>query len=241
MRRMVLILRHVAHEPAGTLEAALADAGLGFHYVDLYEETPARLPFEKVSGLVVLGGPMNADESSQYPFLASDVRWIRQAIGMEIPLLGICLGSQLLAKALGTRVYPNNVKEIGWYPVELTAAATDDSLFAGSGTWTVFQWHGDTFDLPSGACRLARSPLCENQAFRYAHNTWGLQFHIEMTAELIENWLNQPGNCRELAELDYVDPQKIRDQVPQELPRLQRLAAVVLGRFSRMCRAVTPR
>ena len=113
-------------------------------------------------------------------------------LAMDLPVLGICLGSQLLAKTLGARVYPNHVKEIGWYPVELTPAAADDPLFAQSGTRTMFQWHGDTFDLPSGAVHLARSPACENQAFRYGRRAYGLQFHIEMTAAMIDDWLSVP-------------------------------------------------
>ena len=101
----------------------------------------------------------------------------------------------------------------------------------------MFQWHGDTFDLPDGAIHLARSRWCENQAFRYGRHAYGLQFHIEMTAGMIDDWLREPGNCRELADLDYIDPQSIRLQTPQELPRLQTLAAEVFGRFSEMCRA----
>jgi GMP synthase (glutamine-hydrolysing) len=233
----VLIIRHMPHEAGGTLESALGRAGLKFHYVDLYRETPARLPLDEASGLIVLGGPMNVDQTDEYPFLADDVRWIQQAIARGLPLLGICLGSQLLAKALGARVYPNGVKEIGWYPIELTPAAADDPLFAQSGGRTVFQWHGDTFELPGGAVHLARSPLCENQAFRYGRNVYGLQFHIEMTAAMIDEWLSEKGNCRELAELDYIHPEKIREQTPCELPRLQALAAEVLGRFAEMCQA----
>ena len=235
MSRTVLILRHMPHEPGGTLETALTDAGLGFRYVNLYREVPARLPLDGACGLVALGGPMNVDEVDRYPFLALDVQWIEQALAMDLPFLGICLGSQLLAKTLGARVYPNRVKEIGWYPVELTSAAADDPLFAQSGTRTTFQWHGDTFDLPSGAIHLARSPACENQAFRYGQRAYGLQFHIEMTASMIDDWLGVPDNCRELAELDYIDPTRIRAQTPQELPRLQAMAADVFGRFAEMC------
>jgi GMP synthase (glutamine-hydrolysing) len=238
MKPRVLIIRHMPHEAGGTLELALDRAGLEFCYVDLYRETPARLPLDEASGLIVLGGPMNVDQTDPYPFLADDVRWIQQALTKEMPLLGICLGSQLLAKALGARVYPNGVKEIGWYSIELTPAAADDRLFAQSGERSVFQWHGDTFDLPGGAVHLARSRLCENQAFRYGRKAYGLQFHIEMTAGMIDDWLSEDGNCRELAELDYIDPEKIRKQTPGELPRLQALAAEVLGRFAEMCRAV---
>jgi GMP synthase (glutamine-hydrolysing) len=117
MNQSVLILRHMPHEPGGTLETALTAAGLGFRYFDLDREIPARLPLDQASGLVALGGPMNVDEIDRYPFLALDVQWIRRALDMDLPFLGICLGSQLLAKTLGARVYPNRVKEIGWYPV----------------------------------------------------------------------------------------------------------------------------
>jgi GMP synthase (glutamine-hydrolysing) len=232
----VLILRHMPHEPGGTLETAFALAGLDFHYFDLYQEIPARLPLDEAAGLVVLGGPMNVDEVDQYPFLTLDVQWIEQALKRKLPFLGICLGSQLLAKTLGARVYPNRIKEIGWYPVELLPAACEDPIFTQSGARTMFQWHGDTFDLPSGAIHLARSPLCENQAFRYGRTAYGLQFHIEMTGGMIDDWLKTPDNCRELAELEYIDPQIIRDRTPDELPRLQALAAQVFGRFAAMCR-----
>lgn len=236
MSRPVLILRHMPHEPGGTLETALAAAGLDFRYVDLYKEVPLQLPLDEASGLIALGGPMNVDEVDRYPSLKKDLQWIAQALMIDLPFLGICLGSQLLAKALGARVYPNRVKEIGWYPLELLPAAADDPLFAQTSMRTTFQWHGDTFDLPSDTVHLARSPLCENQAFRYGSNAFGLQFHIEMTAGMIDDWLTEPGNCRELAKLDYIDPQIIRAKTPQELPRLQAWAADVFGRFATMCR-----
>lgn len=235
MQPTIFILRHMPHEPGGTLETALTSAGLAFRYFDLHKDVPRQLPLDRASGLVALGGPMNVDEVDRYPFLANDVQWIEQAMAAEMPFLGICLGSQLLAKTLGAKVYPNGVKEIGWYPVELAPVAVDDPLFAQSGTRIVFQWHGDTFDLPSGAVHLARSAACENQAFRYGRNAYGLQFHIEMTAHMIDDWLTQPNNYRDLAELDYIDPVSIRKQTPCELPRLQTLAADVFGRFAAMC------
>src|SRR5262249_43189076 len=157
------------------------------------------------AGLVVMGGPMNVDQVDRYPNLAIEVQWLRQAVEAKLPILGVCLGSQLLAKALGSPVYANRIKEIGWYEVEWLPAATDDPLFSTlPRPTTVFQWHGDTFDLPPGAVQLARSPQCENQAFRYGPSAYGLQFHMEVTAAIIDDWLCESGNCGELAGLSYI-------------------------------------
>jgi GMP synthase (glutamine-hydrolysing) len=235
MNRTVLILRHMPQETGGTLETALTRAGLEVGYIDLFQEIPPRLPLDQASGLVVLGGPMNVDEVDRYPFLRLDVQWIRQAIEIRLPVLGICLGSQLLAKALGARVYPNAVKEIGWYPLEWLPRAADDPLFARSGTTTVFEWHGDTFDLPEGAVLLARGSSCPNQAFRWGASAYGLQFHIEMTAAMIDHWLNEGEHRGELAALGYIKLQAIRQQTPLVLPSMQKLAAEIFRRFAQMC------
>jgi GMP synthase (glutamine-hydrolysing) len=266
------ILRHVPHEPAGTIEDALATAGLEFQYIDLFREAPADFTTDGPPGLIVMGGPMNVDETAQYPFLAQEIGWIRDAVRRQVPVLGVCLGSQLLAKALGARVYPMGggstlkrelqpgstlkrelqrvvpIKEIGWFQIELTPEAASDPLFGyrcegGNRDWgqqppklTVFQWHGDTFDLPERAVCLARSEVCPHQVFRYGDSAWGLQFHIEMTAAMVDDWLGEPGNCGELAELPYVDLEAIRAQTARELPKLQAVAQDVLGRFAAICR-----
>ena len=236
MTKPILILRHVPHESAGTLENVLAKAHVEFQYLDLFHEYPCSFNCRQFLGLVVLGGPMNVDEVQKHPFLGNEIKWIRQTVEVGIPLLGICLGSQMLAKAFGARVYPRGIKEIGWYPLELTMAAAEDRLFADCGPkLTVFQWHGDTFDLPKGAVHLAQSPLCRNQAFRIGPSGYGLQFHIEMTSEMIENWLTESVNAKELTAVDYIDPQIIRQKTPQELPGLQILADKVLGRFAELC------
>jgi len=233
--KSVIVLRHVAHEPMGTLEKHLGDVGLEYRYVDLFQSLPHRLPLDQAAALVVMGGPMNVDEQDQYPFLAAEVDWIRQAIQAETPVLGICLGAQLIAKSLGARVYANGVKEIGWYPLEVTADAADDRLFAGcQPVETVFQWHGDTFDLPAGATNLARSELCKHQAFRYGTSTYGLQFHVEVTPEIIDSWLAEPGNCGELSGLNYIDAPAIRAETPRRLPAMEALAGRLLPRFAHL-------
>ena len=231
--KSVIVLRHVAHEPMGTLEKHLGDVGLEYRYVDLFQSLPHRLPLDQAAALVVMGGPMNVDEQDQYPFLAAEVDWIRQAIQAETPVLGICLGAQLIAKSLGARVYANGVKEIGWYPLEVTADAADDRLFAGcQPVETVFQWHGDTFDLPPGAVHLARSKLCKHQAFRFGPTAYGLQFHVEMTPEMVELWLDEAANRHELAGLDYIHPPAILAQLPSCFPAMESLGRRILSQFA---------
>jgi len=237
MSPTVFLLRHVPHEGAGTLETALVRAGLDVRYVDLFQCALEPPPLGRAAGMVVLGGPMNVDEVERYPFLKLDVAWIQEAIERRVPLLGICLGAQLLAKALGSRVYPNPVKEIGWDRVDLTPAAAEDALFARTGRLSVFQWHGDTFDLPDGAVLLAHGTACRHQAFRFGATAYGFQFHLEMTAAMIANWLAEPSNATDLSAIAGVDPvEKIRRLTPTRLPAMQTLAAEVFGRFGRMCR-----
>jgi GMP synthase (glutamine-hydrolysing) len=233
----VLALRHVAHEGLGTIEDVLRRENLVFSVVDLFHESLRTFHPEQLAGLIVMGGPMNVDETDRHPFLADEVKWIRQSVDAGLPVLGVCLGSQLLAKALGSRVYPNRVKEIGWYEIELAAAANGDFLFGDCRpTETVFQWHGDTFDLPDGAVQLARGEQCENQAFRFGGTAYGLQFHLEVTPEIIASWLGEPGNSGELDGLDYIDPEAIRRQTPERMGPLKSLADRILGRFAALCR-----
>jgi GMP synthase (glutamine-hydrolysing) len=270
----VLAVRHVPHEGLGTISAALERNQVPYTIRDAFAATEFRFDARAYSGLVVMGGPMNVDEVDRFPALAGEVRWLQLAVEARLPVLGVCLGSQLLAKSLGSRVYANRVKEIGWYEVELLPAAMDDRLFgdllplprgegwgegeeaatgspltlpsprgegsaakpqADSDVVTVFQWHGDTFDLPRGAVRLARSAQCENQAFRFGEAAYGLQFHIEATAAIIDSWLCQSDNCGELAGLPYIDPAVIRRRTPEELPAMTALGAVVFDRFAEMC------
>jgi GMP synthase (glutamine-hydrolysing) len=241
----VMVLRHVPHESVGTLEHHLRGHGLDIDFVDCWdahslEGARARFDSRRIAGLVVMGGPMNVDETARYPFLALEVEWLTAAIDTRLPTLGVCLGSQLLAKALGARVYPHRVKEIGWCEIELTPAAGDDGLFRGSqARETVFQWHGDTFDLPRGAVQLARSAACQQQAFRFGPSAYGLQFHVEMTAEMVDDWLDEPSMCAEVAALDYINPHHIRQGAAAGLERMAPVAERLLGRFAALCHATS--
>jgi GMP synthase (glutamine-hydrolysing) len=233
----IFVFRHVQHEGIGTIADALLHRELPYTIVDSLKDPLPRFESRNIAGLVVMGGPMNVDETDKYPALAAEVVWMRNAVEAEIPVLGVCLGSQLLAKALGARVYANRVKEIGWYDIELVSSATDDPLFAGlPQTINVFQWHGDTFDLPARAVHLARSPQCENQAFRFGKSAYGLQFHLEVTDEIIDDWLGEPGNCGELSQVPYIDPEAIRRETPVRLAVMEKLASGVFDRFAELCR-----
>lgn len=210
--RRVLVFQHVAFEILGTLNPLLKAAGLRIRYVNFGRDPHARPRLDGYEGLVVLGGPMNVDQVDRHPHLATEVELIQEALDRDIPILGICLGAQLLARALGASVGPAEDKEIGWYDVDVTDAGRDDPLLSAFGpTERIFQWHGDTFDIPTGAEHLASSRICPNQAFRYGDKVYALQFHLEVDAPLIDRWLSIPVHQDEIASLDgRVDPGKIR-------------------------------
>lgn len=149
-----------------------------------------RLPAcSETSGLIVLGGAMGANDDAKHPFLSDLKRLIREVVAAGIPYLGICLGGQLLAAALGARVVSRRWEELGTLAVRLTDDGRSDPLFAGlEAEFSTFQWHHDSFDLPAGAVLLAESAACPHQAFRVGSNAWGLQFHPEVTEQIIRDW-----------------------------------------------------
>jgi GMP synthase (glutamine-hydrolysing) len=182
----VLVLQHVATETAGRIGDAVAAAGHSLRVVRSFAGEPVPKSLEAVAGLVVMGGPMGVYERDRFPYLHDELRLIEQALRREQPLLGVCLGSQLLAHALGADVRPGAAKEIGWHGVTLyEAAATDLMLSAAPRAFTGFHWHGDVFELPAGAVGLARSAQTAWQAFRYGANAWGLLFHMEVTEPMV--------------------------------------------------------
>ena len=235
--REVFVLRHAPFVPMGSIEDRLVGGGVPFRQFDLFQAVPERLPLDQAAGLIVLGGPMSAFQTDEYPYLLAVLDWIRQAVRSELPLLGVCLGAQLMAMALGGRVYPNGRKEIGWCDLVLSPAAETDLLLKGSApTETVLQWHGDTFELPPGATHLAASSLCANQVFRAGRRAWAVQFHLEMTPPLLESWFHEPVFAADLARLGDVEAESIRTTAPRQFPVMERFSRRILERFVALCR-----
>ncbi len=187
----VLIVKHIGVEGPGSIGMHLHQEGIPYRILNL--EANERFP--KLDGLthvILLGGPMNVYEEDRYPFLAQEDLFIKEAVQRGKRILGICLGAQLIAKALGAKVYRAPAKEIGWYDLSLTKEARSDPVFSGfPETFSAFQWHGDTFDLPKAAKLIATSDPILNQAFRYGENAYGLQFHLEVTEEMIGEWVKE--------------------------------------------------
>lgn len=183
----ILALQHVEFEIVGMIADWAEARGHRLSVCKLYEDDP--LPdHDSYDMLVVMGGPMSVGDEASYPWLAAEKTFIKTAINVEKYVLGVCLGAQLIANVLGARVYPNQVKEIGWLPVAIADAALDELILRGlNHAMTAFHWHGDTFDLPQGATLLMSSKACKHQAFLYQKKVLGLQFHLEMTEEGIKN------------------------------------------------------
>jgi len=196
-------LQHVPFEGPGSLERWAHSNGHTLTATRLYNgELPARL--EDAGALVILGGPMNVYEEEIHPWLVQEKIFIKQAIESDIPVLGICLGAQLIADVLGARVYRNQHKEIGWFPLELTNQARESRLFGDlPAEFTALHWHGDTFDLPPATTHIAKSEGCTNQAFTFdSERVVGLQFHLEWTKAILSETLR---NCADdLTESRYV-------------------------------------
>ena len=192
-------------------------------YTRFYES--AKLPdSSRVDLVIAMGGPMSVNDESEHPWLVQEKEFIRQAIRLGQPVVGICLGAQLIASALGSRVYPCRHTEIGWFPVE--AVAADGDVFQLPGGLTAFHWHGEAFDLPSGAVHLAKSDACENQAFQIGRNVVGLQFHLETTPEsaalILEHcgdelvpgdYVQTDANIRETSETACADINRVMDEL----------------------------
>ncbi len=204
----VLVVQNTRTEGSGYLGELLANDGFTIHSVNAKHE---KLPEKKYSLLVILGAPESANDD--LPYLQAEQKLIKKTVDDNIPVLGICLGSQLIAKTFGGKVYHGPKKEIGFY--HDLKIDTNSKLFSGfTNPFTVFHWHGDTFDLPEGAVRLAHSENYRNQAFQI-NSAVGLQFHLEVNAEMVNLWLDK--TQEKLEQISYIDPQKIRSDIDENI------------------------
>jgi len=234
----VSIIQHHPVEGLGTIAEALKRAGIEARYVRSFEGQPVPKEIGDAVGLILMGGPQSVYEDKKYPYLRDEIRLIEDAVKREKPILGVCLGSQLLAATIGASVYPVRQKEIGWHRVTLRcgrgggASVPSCGIFDGEPRYlTAFHWHGDVFDLPRGATLLASSALTPNQAFRYGKNAYGLLFHLEVTWPHVKTMVETFADEVQAAGLNGA---AIKLNAHTHLPTLQKIGSEVFARWVAM-------
>ena len=226
----VVAIQHVQCETLGAIGDALDAAGIAIENVQTFEGQPIPTTMTETSGLLIMGGPMGVYEQDRYHFLKREIHLIEQALAEDKTILGVCLGSQLLASALGIKVRKGKAKEIGWHPVTLTPAGMTDPLWIGlEPSFTAYHWHGDVFDLPSGAISLASSNLTQCQAFRYGRHAYGFLFHLEITEKIIQAMVE---TFQEELQETGVNGGEIVALTKDHLPRLRKIGKTVFKRWT---------
>lgn len=226
-----MVFQHVAHEPLGTLDPMLKAAGFRIRYINFGREPDTIPKLDSYSGLIVLGGPMGVYEAAQIPHLQVEMKLIEEALKKNIPVLGICLGAQLLAGVLGAEVKKAKQWEFGWHNIEVTETGKKDPLFSHyNSSEKVFQLHQDTFALPTSAQHLVRSALYEGQAFSYNERAYGLQFHLEADHAMILRWLKRPEHKR-LSEHLKVSEDQLEKDAAQFIQRSLELSQLTFSKF----------
>ncbi|WP_104491826.1 glutamine amidotransferase [Acinetobacter indicus] len=221
----VYAIQHLAFEDLGAWEDVLYEQGLRVRYFEAGVENLEKA-FAHEGLVIILGGPIGVYETTDYPFLQKEIDLLKLCLEKNLPTIGICLGAQLIAHALGAKVYAGHTKEIGWSTLSLADAAHHP--LAALANTPVLHWHGDTFDLPAQAELLASSDLYPNQAFRVGPHILALQFHAEVAADSLEKWLI--GHTCELRQAQ-IDIPTLRANHQQYAPQLQQVSATVLGQF----------
>lgn len=228
MDKTALVLRHVHFEDLGSFAKPLEDAGYKIQYSNIADANFCKGDPLRPDLLIILGGPIGVYEEKSYPFIARERDFLRRRLEENRPTLGICLGAQFIVSALGEKVFPSGVKEIGFSPLRLTDAGRSSPLRYLEDI-AVLHWHGDTYSLPPGATNLASSALVEQQAFSIGSNILGLQFHLEAeTDETFESWL--VGHAIELASA-AIDVSALRREAQERGPLLREGATLVLGEW----------
>lgn len=231
MERTILVSQHVPVENPGTIATSLRRHGYELRTVRTWLGEPVPRDPDGVAAVVVMGGPMGVYQADRHPHLTDEIALLRGCLERGVPVLGVCLGSQLLAVAAGGRVYPSGIQEIGWYEVRSTAAGRDDPLWREApDPMTVLEWHGDYYDLPEGAVALAGSARFPAQAFRVGDRAYGLLFHIETPEEMVDDWL-----AYFAADVAAVEPpievEAIRRQARERCEEMRPIAERVFDRF----------
>ncbi len=218
------IIRHLAFEDLGSLAPVLEARGYKLHYLEAGEDDLRSIDPAGSDLVIILGGPIGVYDEQDYPFLADELRLLKYRLDADLPTLGICLGAQLMARALGGEVYPGDAgKEIGWLPLSLSEAGEQSALAPLTATDAVLHWHGDTFSLPPGCVRLASSLYYENQAFSYGQNILALQFHPEVIPQTIGKWFI--GHACEIDSAPRVTVAQLRRDTEKYGQQLQQSAA----------------
>lgn len=225
MSKQAIAIRHVAFEDLGTLTPILEQAGYTITYLEAGYDNLRNLEAKSPDLLIVLGGPIGAYDDVNYPFIRDEIKLLKDRLQADLPVLGICLGAQLMARALGASVYPSGHQEIGWAPVALTEAGQRSPLDAlASNQTSMFHWHGDTFDLPEAATLLASTPICQHQAFAIGRNSLGLQFHPEVTSLGLEKWFI--GHAAEITATENVTVAQLRSDTVKYGKTLEQQALI---------------
>jgi GMP synthase (glutamine-hydrolysing) len=227
----IYILQHHPVENLANIADALEGAALAWQYVRVDEGQPVPSSMKGAGGLIVLGGPMGVYQTDRYPWLRDEMRLIEDAMKSNLPVLGICLGAQILAATLGAKVERNpKGKEIGWHPIRLSDSAKDDRLMRGlPASITPFHWHGDIFEVPPGATSLASSDKTPCQVFRHGDKAYGLQFHFEVTREGVAAMAD--AFAKELVR-ENIPADRMIDQAADYLPPLEKISETVFTRWA---------
>jgi GMP synthase (glutamine-hydrolysing) len=229
----ILVFQHVPYEPLGTLDPLLKAAGFRIRYVNFARKPDAEVELDRYAALIVLGGPMSAEDTANYPNLGREIDYLKRAADSDMSVLGICLGAQLLARALGGRVHRQAAPEIGWHDVVLSDHGRSDAVLSSfTSREAVFQWHEDAIELPSGIEPLASSEDCDVQAFTAGEHVYGFQFHLEVNEPLVQRWLRVPDNRRMLGKYAArVRPEAVVDETRRRIAGLEALSERTFSRW----------
>jgi GMP synthase (glutamine-hydrolysing) len=230
-----IVLRHSSLEGVGLLGTVLRDHGIHHRGLDLYRGEPAPKDLRSVGGIIVLGGALGVYDAEKHPFLKTELQLLERTITAGRPVLGICLGAQMVAQVLGARVYPGERREVGWGTVALTDAAGEDPVFGDAGrSLEVFHMHGDTYELPADARHLASSNVYEQQAFEWGGVVYGLQFHLEFTESMIQRLTSDSEAVAYLRE-SGASPEKLLAEAPERTARIGEVAQRIFGNYFQQC------